>query len=50
MMGQALEERVHDAMSAAIVELKKQTKPFDPENIVNFIVGNMLTGLCFGSK
>ena len=50
MMGQALEERVHDAVSTAIEELKKETKPFDPENAVNFIVTNILTGLCFSGK
>lgn len=50
MMGEALEERVHDAVFTAIEELKKETGPFDPEDYVNFIVGNILTGLCFGGK
>ena len=50
MMGEALEERVHDSVSTAIEELKKETGPFDPEDYVNFIVGNILTGLCFGGK
>ena len=50
MIGEALEERVHDAVSTAIIELKKETGPFDPEDYVNFIVGNILTGLCFGGK
>ena len=50
MMGEALEERVHDAAVTVIDELTKQKEPIDPENYVNFIVGNILTGLCFGGK
>ena len=50
MMGEALDDRVHDAVSTAIVELKKETGPFDPAGYINFIVGNILTGLCFGGK
>ena len=50
MMGEALEDRVHNAVSTAIVELKREKGPFDPECYINFIVGNILTGLCFGGK
>ena len=50
MMGDALEERVHDAVSVANEELKKQTGPFDPKLHINFIVGNILAGLCFAGK
>lgn len=50
MMGEALEERVHDAVSTAILEMKKETGPFNPEVYIDFIVANMLTGLCFGGK
>ena len=50
MMGEALEERVHDAVSVAIEELQKQKGPLDPKDHINFIVGNILTGLCFAGK
>ena len=50
MVGEALENRVHGAVSTAIVELKKESAPFDPKCYVNFIVGNILTGLCFGGQ
>ena len=50
MLGQALEERVHDCLENALVELGKQTAPFDPAEHINFIVGNLLIGLCFGEK
>ena len=50
MMGQALEQRVHEAVSTVFEEIGKQTEPTDPENYVNFIVGNILCGLCFGGK
>ena len=50
MMGDALEERVHDAVAVVFDELKKHKGSLDPENYVNFIVGNILTGLCFGGK
>lgn len=50
MMGEALEERTHDAVSVAIEGLRKQKGPFDPKHHVNFIAGNILTGLCFAGK
>ena len=50
MMGEALENRVHDAVSTAFVEMKKEAAPFDPKCYINFIVGNFLTGLCFGGQ
>ena len=50
MQGQALEDRVHDALATVHDEMKKEQKPFDPGNYMDFIVGNILIGLCFGGK
>lgn len=50
MLGQALEERVHDAVEVVFEELIKQKEPFDPVDYINSIVGNILIGLCFGGK
>ena len=50
MQGEALEGRVHDAVSVIFEEMKKETKPFDPELYIDFIVCNILSGLCFGGK
>ena len=50
MQGEALEERIHDAVSVVFEEMKKEKTSFDPTMYINFIVGNILTGLCFGGK
>ena len=50
MQGEALEERVHNAVSVMFEEMVKEKKPFDPRMYVNFIVGNILGGLCFAGK
>ncbi|XP_060558642.1 steroid 17-alpha-hydroxylase/17,20 lyase-like [Ruditapes philippinarum] len=50
MQGNALQDRVHEAVSTAIIELDKVRGEFDPEPYINFLVGNILTGLCFGGK
>ncbi|XP_060575779.1 steroid 17-alpha-hydroxylase/17,20 lyase-like [Ruditapes philippinarum] len=50
MKGDALQLRVHDAMETAFVEMDKVKEEFDPSEYLNYIVGNILTGLCFGGK
>ena len=50
MQGQALEDRIHDALATVHDEMKKEAKPFDPGHYMDFIVGNILIGLCFGGK
>ena len=48
MLGEALEERVHKALSRTFEEMKKEEEPFDPESYFNFLLANILFGLCFG--
>ncbi|WAR13178.1 CP17A-like protein [Mya arenaria] len=51
MQGPALEHRVHAALETALAEMDGHADtPFDPVEHVNFIVGNILAGLCFGGK
>ena len=48
--GQALENRVHSCLEEALLELEKHKDTFDPTEHINFIVGNLITGLCFGEQ
>ncbi|XP_053404456.1 steroid 17-alpha-hydroxylase/17,20 lyase-like [Mercenaria mercenaria] len=50
LQGDALEHRIHDAVEMAFVEIDKVSGQFDPADYINFIVVNILTGLCFGGK
>ncbi|XP_052815704.1 steroid 17-alpha-hydroxylase/17,20 lyase-like [Mya arenaria] len=51
MQGPALEQRVHTALETALAEMDGHAdSPFDPIEHINFIVGNILTGLCFGGS
>lgn len=50
MQGDALQRRVHDAIETAFEEMDKISGPVDPKEYLNFIVANILTGLCFGGK
>ncbi|XP_060575780.1 cytochrome P450 1A1-like [Ruditapes philippinarum] len=50
MKGNALQTRVHEAMKTTFVEVDKLQGEFDPVEYINFIVGNILTGFCFGGK
>ncbi|KAL4220212.1 cytochrome P450 2 subfamily U member 1 [Mactra antiquata] len=50
MQGDALENRINDATSTAFEVIDKINGEFDPEEHVNFLIGNILTGLCFGGK
>ena len=50
MQGQALEERVHSAVSVVFEEMKKEEEPYDPEIYVNCIVCNIIIGICFGGR
>ncbi|XP_060566927.1 steroid 17-alpha-hydroxylase/17,20 lyase-like [Ruditapes philippinarum] len=51
MLGDALENRIFDAVETAFVEIDKVSSgPFNPEEYINFIVTNILTSLCFGGK
>ena len=50
MQGEALQERVHDAVTVIFSEMRKEQKPFDPEMYINFIVCHILNGLLFGGK
>ena len=50
MQGEKLERRVHDAVGTAIEEMEKQSGPVQPSEYINYIVGNILLGLCFGGK
>lgn len=51
MQGLALEHRIHAALEAAFEEIDKHVdgRPFDNTEYISFIVGNILTGLCFGA-
>ena len=48
MHDEALEKRIHQAITIVFDEMKKEKEPFDPVTYVNFIVGNILLGVCFG--
>ena len=50
MLGEALEERVHKALPTMFEEMKKEKDSFDPEPYINFLMGNILVGLCFGGE
>ncbi|XP_045200320.2 steroid 17-alpha-hydroxylase/17,20 lyase-like [Mercenaria mercenaria] len=50
MQGDALQNRVHDAVETAFFEIDQLSGEFDPSEYITFIVGNILTGLCFGGK
>ena len=52
MQGPALENRLKSALESAFEEMDKHLdgQPFDCAEHVNYIVGNLLTGLCFGGK
>ncbi|XP_053404194.1 steroid 17-alpha-hydroxylase/17,20 lyase-like isoform X2 [Mercenaria mercenaria] len=50
MQGDALQNRVHDAVETTLFEIDQLSGEFDPSEYINFIVGNILTGLCFGGK
>ncbi|XP_053404200.1 steroid 17-alpha-hydroxylase/17,20 lyase-like isoform X2 [Mercenaria mercenaria] len=48
MQSDALQTLVHDAVKTAFSEIDQLSGEFDPSEYVNFIVGYILTGLCFG--
>ena len=48
MQGDMLDERIHSAIKTIFQEMKKETAPFDPVKYINFLMGNILLGLCFG--
>lgn len=50
MQGDSLENRISDAVVTVFDEMDKEIGEFDPENYVNFIAVNILTGICFGGK
>ena len=50
MQGNALEERVHKAVTCIFEEMRKVTEPFDPAKYINFIVGNIVVGMCYGKS
>ncbi|XP_053403580.1 cytochrome P450 1A1-like [Mercenaria mercenaria] len=50
MQGDALESRIHDAVKTAFDEIDKVPGEFDPSSYISFIIGNILTCLCFGGK
>lgn len=50
MQGDALEERLHTTINTIFDLMKQEKQPFDPEKYINFIMGNILTGICFGGS
>lgn len=50
MQSNVLERRIHDALETAFVETDNASEEFDPSNYISNIIGNILTGLCFGGK
>lgn len=52
MQGPALEHRIHTALETTFEEMdtKLDGTPFDNTEYISYIVGNILTGLCFGGK
>ncbi|KAH3693893.1 steroid 17-alpha-hydroxylase/17,20 lyase-like isoform X2 [Dreissena polymorpha] len=51
MQGPALEQRIHNAMVTVFAEMDKIVgKPFEPAEYINFAIGNILMGLCFGGS
>ena len=48
LVREALEEKVHKAVRVSFEEMKKQQNPFDPTKYIDFMMGNILFGLCFG--
>ena len=50
LKGDALEGRLHSAINSTFDLMKRESKPFDPANYVNFIMGNILIGICFGGS
>ena len=50
MQGQALEERIHTALRTTFPVIEKQTEAFNPKEVINFLVTNILMGLCFHGK
>jgi hypothetical protein len=41
---------IHDVVKTVFEEVDAIAGEFDPHDYINFIVGNMLTSLCFGGK
>ena len=50
MQGHALEERIHTALKTTFPVLEQHTEPFAPNEAIDFLVSNILTGLCFNGK
>lgn len=52
MRGSELDNRVAAALESAFEELDKHCngQPFDISEYINFIVGSILNGLCFGGQ
>ena len=50
MSGDALEKRIHSAVLVVMDEIKKLKEPTDPVDNINFLVVNILFGLCFGGR
>ena len=50
MQGDMLDERIHNAVRTIFEEIKKEAAPFDPVKYINFLVGNILLGLCYGES
>ena len=50
MQGKALEERIHSALETTFQVLQTQTEAFCPEDSINFLLSNILMGLCFNDK
>lgn len=50
MQGEALENRVSDAIHAGFEGIDKETGEFEPLVYINFISTNIAAGLCFGEK
>ena len=48
MQGDMLDERIHSAATTIFQEMKKETTAFDPVKYINFLMGNILLGLCYG--
>lgn len=50
LVGNHLENVIHDAMTKCLATMAKETGPFDPEPCVDLIVFYILKSLCFGER
>ncbi|KAL4226039.1 hypothetical protein ACF0H5_014027 [Mactra antiquata] len=50
MQGDALEKRIYEAINEIYKVIEKQNADFDPADCINYLITNIMTGICFGGK